>query len=94
MCRKASGWCVKMRSCKVNIWDRRKMRPDKWMISLPYTETKFTRPPWLTRFGFPALPRSDPKTITPDGESKYCNMSRLHEQDAKRPHGVNTGTTE
>mmetsp|Transcript_33375 Transcript_33375/g.50487 ORF Transcript_33375/g.50487 Transcript_33375/m.50487 type:complete len:99 (+) Transcript_33375:28-324(+) len=86
MCRKPNGWCHRMRQKKINIWDCRRMRVDKWLCKHPYDEVKFFRPPWLTRYGNPANPRSDPKSITPDGQSKFCNMSRLHQQDAKNPY--------
>merc|ERR1711972_729353 len=79
-----SGWCNEMRSRKVNIWCRRRMKPRTWLCTQPYHETKFTRPFWLTRWGFPMKPRTDPKQISPEWEDKYCNMSRLHQQDALR----------
>mmetsp|Transcript_34620 Transcript_34620/g.88840 ORF Transcript_34620/g.88840 Transcript_34620/m.88840 type:complete len:93 (-) Transcript_34620:99-377(-) len=84
MARHPSGWCHRMRSQRVNIWDTQRLRPDKWLIYHPYQEVKFTRPPWLTRWGFPAKPRTeaDPRAKR---DHKFCNMSMLHKQDEKKP---------
>mmetsp|Transcript_51180 Transcript_51180/g.122592 ORF Transcript_51180/g.122592 Transcript_51180/m.122592 type:complete len:89 (-) Transcript_51180:35-301(-) len=82
MGRHPMGWCNRMRSKKVNIWEYRFMTPDKWLCNQPYYEVKFTRPYWLTRRGYPNFPRTDAHQIGSKGQ-KYCDMSRLHQQDSK-----------
>mmetsp|Transcript_65215 Transcript_65215/g.102730 ORF Transcript_65215/g.102730 Transcript_65215/m.102730 type:complete len:90 (-) Transcript_65215:20-289(-) len=86
MCRKPMGWTNALRCKKVNIWDPARQRVDKYLCSQPYQEVKFTRPTWLTRFGFPSKPRSSPEDLAlRKGDAKYCDMSKLHKQEAKRP---------
>mmetsp|Transcript_15139 Transcript_15139/g.40370 ORF Transcript_15139/g.40370 Transcript_15139/m.40370 type:complete len:95 (+) Transcript_15139:118-402(+) len=85
MCKLPMGWCNKPRSNRINIWALQRKRPAIYLTLMPFHETKFTRPPWLTKYGFPANPRTDPKEIGRKGEAKYCDMSRLHRQDAARP---------
>mmetsp|Transcript_91174 Transcript_91174/g.242133 ORF Transcript_91174/g.242133 Transcript_91174/m.242133 type:complete len:94 (+) Transcript_91174:94-375(+) len=85
MCRLPSGWCNRMRSKRLNKWAINRMNLHQHLVNHPYTEVKFTRPAWLTRWGFPANPRTDPHEIGRKGE-KYCDMSKLHSQeDQARP---------
>mmetsp|Transcript_101644 Transcript_101644/g.180223 ORF Transcript_101644/g.180223 Transcript_101644/m.180223 type:complete len:94 (-) Transcript_101644:47-328(-) len=93
MCRKPMGWCNRLRSKTVNIWDPARHRPDKFLCSQPYHETKFTRPKWLTKWGFPKQPRTPAHEIGRKGE-KYCNMSHIHQQDSKRPFGLASSKSE
>mmetsp|Transcript_63740 Transcript_63740/g.137093 ORF Transcript_63740/g.137093 Transcript_63740/m.137093 type:complete len:96 (+) Transcript_63740:91-378(+) len=87
------GWVNALRARRVNIWEPKYMRPDKWLCNHPYTEVKFTRPPWLTRYGFPAQPRTAPGDVVRNS-AKHCDMSKLHKQDAKKPFGVGNETIE
>mmetsp|Transcript_67297 Transcript_67297/g.156233 ORF Transcript_67297/g.156233 Transcript_67297/m.156233 type:complete len:94 (+) Transcript_67297:129-410(+) len=80
MCRYPSGWCNRMRSKRINIWQIKRMHLHQHLCHHPYTEVKFTRPYWLTRFGFPANPRTDRHELGSKGE-KYCDMSKLHQQE-------------
>mmetsp|Transcript_38948 Transcript_38948/g.70913 ORF Transcript_38948/g.70913 Transcript_38948/m.70913 type:complete len:120 (+) Transcript_38948:71-430(+) len=85
--RRPMGWSNALRAKRVNIWDVALRRPDKLLTSQPYMETKFNRPRWLTRYGFPAEPRTPREEMKKayDGK-KYCNMARIHHQDKRVPH--------
>eukprot|EP00811_Abedinium_folium_P019882 NODE_28849_length_464_cov_4.451039.p2 GENE.NODE_28849_length_464_cov_4.451039~~NODE_28849_length_464_cov_4.451039.p2 ORF type:complete len:89 (-),score=18.78 NODE_28849_length_464_cov_4.451039:105-371(-) len=85
MCRHKMGWQNRLRVNRVNIWDVKRMRPDKLICHQMIHETKFTRPPWLTRFGFPMKARTDNADKSTYHTPKYCNMSRIHKQDNFKP---------
>eukprot|EP00434_Breviolum_minutum_P016976 symbB.v1.2.014976.t2/scaffold1107.1/size155946/10 len=76
-----------MWSKRINIWESRFMRPDKWLCNHPYHEVKFTRPYWLGRRGFPNIPRSNPHEIGRKGE-KYCDMSKIHQQETRKNQDI------
>mmetsp|Transcript_27226 Transcript_27226/g.59575 ORF Transcript_27226/g.59575 Transcript_27226/m.59575 type:complete len:93 (+) Transcript_27226:84-362(+) len=84
MCRVPTGWVHRMQSKKINIWDVRKMRPDRYLCKQPFFETKFNRPYWLNKLGMPMFSRTPALEIGRPGEKKYCDMSALHRQDAKK----------
>jgi len=86
MCRYNTGWANRLARCVQNKWNIRKVRPDKYLCRQEYIETKFTRPKTLTRFGFPAHPRSTNEELPLT--NKYCDMAKLHEQDRKKDHRI------
>eukprot|EP00929_Paragymnodinium_shiwhaense_P009377 TRINITY_DN11352_c0_g1_i2.p3 TRINITY_DN11352_c0_g1~~TRINITY_DN11352_c0_g1_i2.p3 ORF type:complete len:106 (+),score=13.82 TRINITY_DN11352_c0_g1_i2:105-422(+) len=85
LCRKPMSWTYRLKRYRVNIWDARKYRADKYLCVQPYQEVKFTRPWWLTRHGFPKFSRTPGHEIGSKGEDKYCDMSKIHRQEARRP---------
>eukprot|EP00435_Cladocopium_sp_Y103_P064850 s75_g26.t1 len=40
MARRPMGWCNRMWSKRINIWECRFMRADKWLVNHPYHETR------------------------------------------------------